>query len=130
MIQPFELLETAATGRASEIGLVSETRAYSFSEMLDLSREIAAEFHSQGVRPRQVVSTFLPPDLDWLSTLAVFHEAAVPVSLWGIGGVSNLNVSWFVGTNIHSNVPQNQTIILDDALFGLAGSNYLGRPRT
>jgi fatty-acyl-CoA synthase/long-chain acyl-CoA synthetase len=113
MIQPFELLETAAARYPSQIGMVSESRVYTFQEMHGIAQGFAAKFHSQGLRPRQVASTFLPPDLDWLSTLAIFHEAAVPVSLWGAGSVSNLNVSWFVGTSLHPNVPKQQTIILD-----------------
>jgi long-chain acyl-CoA synthetase len=116
VIQPFEMLELAATKFPSKPGMVSEDRVYSFPEMLRLSKSLATKFHAEGVRPRQVVSTFLPPDLDWLSTLAVFHEAAVPVSLWGIGAVSNLNVSWFVGTSNHQSVPQNKSIIINRAL--------------
>jgi non-ribosomal peptide synthetase component E (peptide arylation enzyme) len=113
MIQPFELLEIAASRHPSQIGMVSESRVYTFQEMLALAQGLAAKFHAQGLRPRQVVSTFLPPDLDWLSTLAIFHEAAIPVSLWGVGSVSNLNVSWLVGTSLHPSVPKQQTIILD-----------------
>jgi long-chain acyl-CoA synthetase len=130
MIQPFELLEIATSKCPNETGMVSEARAYTFSEMLGLSKSLAAEFHLQGVRPRQVVSTFLPPDLDWLSNLAVFHEAAVPVSLWGVGAVSNLNVSWFVGTSNQNNVPKQQTILLTKDTFESATSNELQHSRT
>ena len=130
MIQPFELLEIAASKLPSKTGMVSENKVYSFSEMLQLSTSLAAKFHSQGVRPRQVVSTFLPPDLDWLSTLAVFHEAAVPVSLWGVGAVSNLNVSWFVGTNLQNNVPKQQTILLTNEAFDSVTSDEYKHPRT
>ncbi len=130
MLQPFELLEIAASKSPMKTGMVSETRNYTFSEMLDLSRTLAASFHSQGVKPRQVLSTFLPPDLDWLSTLAAFHEAAVPVSLWGIGGLSNLNVSWFVGNDFHKSVPKQQTIILSGTSFGTAGSDEIRHTRT
>ena len=113
MIQPFELLENAASRHPNQIGMVGESRVYTFQEMLGIAQGLAAKFHTQDLRPRQVASTFLPPDLDWLSTLAIFHEAAVPVSLWGTGSVSNLNVSWFVGTSLHPSVPKQQTIILD-----------------
>lgn len=130
MIQPFELLENAASKHPSETGMVSENRVYTFSEMLGLSKSLASRFHFQGVRPRQVVSTFLPPDLDWLSTLAVFHEAAVPVSLWGVGPVSNLDVSWFLGANFHDNVPKQQTILLSNETFEPATSDGLKHPRT
>ena len=127
MIQPFELLETAAARQPSQIGMVSESRVYTFQEMLGIAQGLAAKFHAQGLKPRQVASTFLPPDLDWLSTLAVFHEAAVPVSLWGVESVSNLNVSWFVSTSLHPGVPKEQTIILDDDPLNQVGS---GHPRT
>jgi acyl-coenzyme A synthetase/AMP-(fatty) acid ligase len=113
MIQPFELLEKAASITPDMVGIVSETRVYTFREMWEISNGLARKFHSQGVRPGQVVSTFLPPDLDWLSTLAVFHEAAVPVSIWGVGTITNLNVSWFVAASPHKSVPQKQTIIVD-----------------
>jgi acyl-coenzyme A synthetase/AMP-(fatty) acid ligase len=127
MIQPFELLETAAARHPSQIGMVSESRVYSFQEMLGVAQGLASKFYAQGLRPRQVASTFLPPDLDWLSTLAIFHEAAVPVSLWGAGSVSNLNVSWFVGTSLHPRVPNQQTIILDQSDLKPVASTH---PRT
>jgi len=115
MIQPYELLEKAASLNPSEVGMVSDSRVYTFWEMWELSNGLATKFHSRGVRPSQVVSTFLPPDLDWLSTLGLFHEAAVPVSIWGVGKITNLNVSWFVAANPHSSVPKQQTILLDGA---------------
>jgi len=130
MIQPFELLEKAAFASPNNIGLVSESRTFTFTQMLGISQSLASQFHSAGVRPRQVVSTFLPPDLDWLSTLAIFHEAAVPVSLWGIGTISSLNVSWFVSTNPHSSVPSQQTIILDDSKLQVANQIGDGQQRT
>lgn len=127
MFQPFEMLEKAASTFGSEVGLVGENGTYTFQEILGAAHGLAAKFHDQGLRPRQVVSTFLPPDLDWLSTLAVFHEAAVPVTLWGIGAVSNLNVSWFVSTASHPSVPKQQTIIIDQSsLKPIEGSH----PRT
>jgi long-chain acyl-CoA synthetase len=113
MIQPFEMLETAVSRNPHTVGLIGENHQYSFLQMWERSKALASNFHGQGVKPRQVVSTFLPPDLDWLTTLAVFHEAAVPLSLWGVGLVDNLNVSWFVGTDFHKSVPPQKTIIVD-----------------
>lgn len=130
MIQPFELLEQAATNSSNSIGMVSDSRAYTFSEMMDLSKALATKFRAQGVRPNEVVSTFLPPELDWLSTLGVFHEAAVPVSLWGVGTVTNVNVSWFIGTNYHNSVSQQQTIIVDGAFLKPVLSDQPLRQRT
>jgi long-chain acyl-CoA synthetase len=120
----------AASKHPRDAGMVGENRTYTFSEMLDLSRGLASKFHSLGVKPRQVVSTFLPPDLDWLATLAVFHEAAVPVSLWGVGNVTNMNVSWFVGTSYHESVSKQQTIILDGNLMGPEASEEPRHQRT
>jgi acyl-CoA synthetase (AMP-forming)/AMP-acid ligase II len=130
MIQPFELLEKAASSSPDQIGLVSQSRVLTFRQMWEQSQNLATKFQSAGVLPRQVVSTFLPPDLDWLSTLAIFHEAAVPVSLWGVGNVNNLNVSWFVSTNPHNSVPSNQTIILDEALLEIADQGEQRHQRT
>jgi acyl-coenzyme A synthetase/AMP-(fatty) acid ligase len=113
MIQPFELLEIAASKYPHDTGFVCEKRVCTFSEMLDLSKALAAKFHSSGVKPRDVVSTFLPTEMDWLSTLAIFHEAAVPVSLSGVGNVSNLKVSWFIGTSYQESVSKKQSIIID-----------------
>ena len=114
MIQPFELLDEAVKRGPNDIGLVGPTSSYTFSQMREISRSLAKDFSNRGVRPRQIVSTFLPPDQDWLSTLAVFHEAAVPVSLWGIGTISNLKVSWFVSSQLHPSVPSQQTILIAD----------------
>ena len=130
MIQPFELLEQAVMSSPNSIGMVSEARVYTFREMLDLAHGLAAKLHTRGMRPRQVVSTFLPPDLDWLSTLAIFHEAAIPVSLWGVGTVTNLNVSWFVGTSFHASVPKQQTIVLGADYFKPELSDTPRRQRT
>ena len=130
MIQPFELLEKAAIRSPDEIGLVSESRVLTFRQMWEQSQHLATKFHSAGVLPRQVVSTFLPPDLDWLATLAIFHEAAVPVSLWGVGTITNLNVSWFVSINPHNSVPSQQTIILDEALMEIADQSEQRHQRT
>lgn len=126
MIQPFELLENAASLSPNKIGLVSESRVLTFLEMRDWSHRLGAEFHSRGVRARSVVSTFLPPDLDWLSTLGIFHEAAVPVSLWGVGQVTNLEISWFVSTSFHASVPSQKTLLVDSALLtpGSPGENH------
>ena len=130
MIQPFEMLETAVSKNPDAVGLISENHQFSFLQMWEISKSLASKFHGEGVKPRQVVSTFLPPDLDWLTTLALFHEAAVPVSLWGVGTVSNLNVSWFVGTNYHTRVPKQQTIVVDGAFLGPVLSDGPRRQRT
>ena len=130
MIQPFELLEKAAIRSPDEIGLVSESRVLTFRQMWEQSQHLATKFHSAGVLPRQVVSTFLPPDLDWLATLAIFHEAAVPVSLWGVGTITNLNVSRFVSINPHNSVPSKQTIILEEALLDIADQSEQRHQRT
>jgi acyl-coenzyme A synthetase/AMP-(fatty) acid ligase len=130
MIQPFELLEKAASSSPDQIGLVSQSRVLTFMQMWEQSQHLATKFHSAGVLPRQVVSTFLPPDLDWLATLAIFHEAAVPVSLWGVGTITNLNVSWFVSINPHNSVPSQQTIILDEALMEIADQSEQRHQRT
>ena len=130
MIQPFEMLETAVSKNPDAVGLISENHQSSFLQMWEISKGLASKFHGEGVKPRQVVSTFLPPDLDWLTTLALFHEAAVPVSLWGVGTVSNLNVSWFVGTNYHTSVPKQQTIVVDGAFLGPVLSDGPRRQRT
>jgi acyl-coenzyme A synthetase/AMP-(fatty) acid ligase len=110
--------------------MVSESRAHTFSEILNLSQALAVKFRAQGVRPNEVVSTFLPPELDWLSTLGVFHEAAVPVSLWGVGSVKNLKVSWFVGNKFHDSVPRQQTIVLDGSSWQSHAADLPGHPRT
>jgi acyl-coenzyme A synthetase/AMP-(fatty) acid ligase len=112
MIQPFELLDEAVTRGPNDIGLVSPTGSITFSQMREISRSLAKNFSNRGVKPRQIVSTFLPPDQDWLSTLAIFHEAAVPVSLWGIGTISKLNVSWFVSNEPSEGVSSQQTILI------------------
>ena len=44
--------------------------------------------------------------------------------------MSNLNVSWFVGTNNHNNVPKQQTILLSNDTFDPATSDELMHPRT
>jgi long-chain acyl-CoA synthetase len=113
MIQPFELLEQAAANNPNGIGLVSPTSQFTFSKMLENSLQIAGNLSQAGVKSRQLVSTFLPPATDWLSTLAIFHEAAVPISLWGTGKVSKLNVSWFVAGSYRSDIPKQRTILVD-----------------
>jgi long-chain acyl-CoA synthetase len=113
MLQPFELLEDVVASNPNGIGLVSPDREFTFSEMLDISLRMAANFSEAGVKPRQLVSTFLPPATDWLSTLALFHEAAVPVSLWGTGRVSNLSVSWFVAGSYRNDIPKQRTLLAD-----------------
>ena len=112
MIQPFELLDEAVKRGPNDIGLVSPTGSFTFSQMREISRSLAKNFSNRGVRPRQIVSTFLPPDQDWLSTLAIFHEAAVPASLWGIGTISKLNVSWLVSNEPRAGVSSQQTILI------------------
>jgi acyl-coenzyme A synthetase/AMP-(fatty) acid ligase len=129
MIQPFELLEKAIERSPNDIGLVSPTRSYTFSQMREISRSLAKNFSDRGVKPRQIVSTFLPPDQDWLSTLAIFHEAAVPVSLWGIGTVSKLYVSWFVSNELRPGVPSQQTILIEKG-FDNPQSDYADHQRT
>jgi non-ribosomal peptide synthetase component E (peptide arylation enzyme) len=64
MIQPFELLENVAARYPKGVGLVSPTREFTFLEMLELSQQLAEEFSKKGVRPRHIISTFLPSALD------------------------------------------------------------------
>lgn len=130
MLQPFELLEEAASRAPNAIGLVSEGRNLTFLQMWKISMGLSKQLHDSGVAPREIVSTSLPPDLDWLATLAVFHEAAVPVSLWGIGTVSNLNVSWFLSNKFHDSVPKDSSIIIDDAVMNSDPAEHINHPRT
>ena len=129
MIQPFELLDEAVKRSPNDIGLVGPTRSYTFSQMREVSRSLAKNFSNRGVKPRQIVSTFLPPDQDWLSTLAIFHEAALPVSLWGIGTVSKLDVSWFVSNELRPGLPSQQTILIEKG-FDIPLPNEADHQRT
>jgi len=113
IIQPYEFLERAAATTPAEIGLLSEGLTFTFSQMHSVSRGLAERLRDFGVKPRDVVATHLPPADDWLVTLALFHEAAVGVSLWGVGQVKELNVSWLVSHAPHPAVPRERTIIIN-----------------
>jgi len=130
MLQPFELLDNARAKSPKGVGLVLEATELTFSDMWERSKRLAARFHSLGVRPRQVVSTFLPPGQDWLSTLAIFHEAAVPVSLWGVGPVANFDASWFVTEKYNGNSPKDKTVIVSFADNYVPPDEVGHRPRT
>jgi acyl-coenzyme A synthetase/AMP-(fatty) acid ligase len=130
VLQPFELLEEAASHAPNAIGLVGVRGHHTFLQMWKMSSLLSKKLHDSGVTPRQVVSTSLPPDLDWLANLAVFHEAAIPVSLWGVGSVSNLDVSWFISTKDHESVPRKNSIIIDDTLMDSESAGQINHPRT
>jgi long-chain acyl-CoA synthetase len=114
MFQPFQILERVASEHPQKDGLVAQGRRLTFAEMLATSRGLAQYFRDRGVRPRDVVVTNLPPATDWLVTLALFHEACITASLWGVGAVSSLDASWLIAAEPHPAFPLERTIIVSD----------------
>jgi len=130
VFQPFELLEQAAASKPGDIGFISPADSYSFLQMHKISKAMAKSLSDSGVRSGQIVATFLPPEIDWLMTLAIFHEAAIPVSMWGIGSVKNLDVTWFVSQSPHPSVPPERNIIFDGSITERAVEEASDYPRT
>jgi acyl-coenzyme A synthetase/AMP-(fatty) acid ligase len=129
-IQPYEFLEHAAANNPARKGLLSEDQAFTFSEMDSVSRGLAERLRDFGVKPRDVVATHLPPADDWLVSLALFHEAAVGVSLWGVGEVKELNVAYLVSHAVHPAVPRERTIIINRGTLDNLREFQGAHPRT
>ena len=88
-----------------------------FAQMMFLAKRFAAQLRKAGVQPGQVVVTAIPDKgLDWLLTLALFHEGAITCSLGGYEPwKASFAYDWLV-TDRHDRMPAAPNlIVVEDA---------------
>lgn len=86
-----------------------------FAQLLLSVQIIAAKLRQAGIRPGQIVVTSLPDKyLDWVVTLALFHEATITCSNHGYAPLdATLAYNWVITDRPTAPFPADKTICID-----------------
>lgn len=101
------------------VALQSLNDSVSYRMLLILVRQVARKLRDHGVRPGLVVMTCLPEkNVDWMVTLALFHEAVLTCSNHGYSQPPpELEVDYVVTDRNIDHFPPDQTIVIDSEWF-------------
>jgi long-chain acyl-CoA synthetase len=119
MLNPVEHLVFRAKLQPDGIALQSLSSSTNYRALLALVRKTAERLRQAGVKPGQVVLTCLPnKNVDWIVTLALFHEGAITCSNHGFSETpAELNVDFSIINKNASFNPPGQAILVDASWF-------------
>lgn len=116
MLNPYRFLQFNARAWPARLALVDDHNALTHAALDTLVRQVATRLAAAGVRPGDLVVTALPPGLDWIVTLALFHEACVTCSHPGPRELPPvLDADWIVALEAQPRFPRDKVIVLDAA---------------
>lgn len=118
MPNPFQLIEFNAKAYPAKLALYDGKYLANYQQLRNLAKKMAAKLAKAGVRKGELVVTCLPPGLDWLMTLALFHEACVTCSNHGYMPINaTLEVAWIVSDRSFPHFPAEKLILIDKSWF-------------
>lgn len=118
MTQPIEFLRFASETDPQRTAIHSIDADLTYQELFDTVLRFARVFSETGVRPSQLVATKLPPVLDIVVSLALFHEGAVGGSVTPDVTIKNLEqFDWLISSESSTLVPPEKLILIDQAFL-------------
>lgn len=123
MINPFLLLDLRAKIQPNKIALAYGSTQISYLQLHLFVKKVACKLHDLGIKSDDFVLTALPPHIDFIVTLALFHEAAKTASGTLYASISELNVDWIITQKAlkkNINHPHEKIIMIDDYWLGEA----------
>ena len=119
MLNLIDHLYFRAKFQPDAIALQSLNSSISNRMLLMLVQKVARKLRERGVKPGHVVVTCLPEkNIDWIVTLALFHEATVTCSNHGYSQIpSELDVDYFVTKRSIPHFHLDKTIVVDPEWF-------------
>lgn len=116
MLNPYRYLGFNARAWPDRLAFVDEHNTFTHGRLDVLVRQVATRLAADGVRPGDLVVTCLPPGLDWIVTLALFHEACVTCSNHGLRPLPpTVAADWIVVLEAQAWFPRERQIVLDAA---------------
>ena len=117
MPSPIDYLDFQTKMQPKGIAIQRMGGAVTYRQLTVMVRQVAGKLRQAGIRPGNVVATFLPDSqLDWVVTLALCHEAAVSCAVIGDGTLDPaLGVDYLVTTRLLPSFASDKTILIDPA---------------
>jgi long-chain acyl-CoA synthetase len=113
-MNPAEHLYFYAKFRPDDVAIQTATGEMTWRKLLPTVQSIAYKFQQTGIRPNQLVVTRVhDPQLDWIVTLALMHEAVATCSTLGPVPVE-LEADFVVSGNVLEHLPNDKVILVDD----------------
>ena len=115
MINLIDALEFRARSQPDVIAVQDVDSALNYAQLYALVKRIAKKLSLVGVKPGQLVFTYLPVKVDWIFTLALFHEACITCSHRGDTPIDEtLGVDWVISIKPIPGFPPDRTLLIDD----------------
>lgn len=92
MFAPAQHLQRHAADRPNALALVALDSRWTFAELDRCVAAVAQRLRELGIEPRHLVAIDLPPEEDWIVTLALLRIATATVSLAGVADLGGLPV--------------------------------------
>lgn len=92
MFAPAQHLQRHAVDRPDDLALVAADSRWTFAELDRCVAAVAQRLRDLGIEPRHLVAIDLPPEEDWIVTLALLRIATATVSLTGVADLGGLPV--------------------------------------
>ena len=129
MLNPIKYLQYHQDVSPKFIAIQALDKAYTFRELFSIVKKVAFRLRQLGVKPNQlVVNCFNDPLLDWIMTLAIFHEASITCSNHGYPPLENtLKVDWILTDRPEiTGLPPEKTLTINAAWINesLAGVHH------
>lgn len=118
LINPFELLQTAAEEVPHKLAISSPDGELTYAELFESSVRLAHVLRDRGVAPGQLVAIRTPALIDVALSQALFHEAAVGAHL-PVGFEPELShrFDWVLTTELLDGVEAQKQILVDGGFF-------------
>lgn len=131
VINPFELLRTAAAEKPQELAVSSPDGDLTYEELLDSSIRLAHVLRKRGIVSGNLVAVRTPALIDVALSQALFHEAAVGAHL-PVGFESELShrFDWVITSELLKGVELDKQILVDGEFFeASAQASVIADPR-
>ncbi len=99
----------------NSVALQGVGRQLTFDQLLDIAKKIGSKLRQTGIRPGQIVITSIPDKfMDWIVTLALFHEATITCSNHGYAPIDPaFECDWVITNREVDHFPAERTIRID-----------------
>ena len=116
----FEIISHWAQVQGKDLAYADESSEITFRDFDSITRKIALLINETGIKQGDLVATILPPQLGWLCTFALHRLGVTTMSKNNLSGFNKeATPDWLISLLPHHQIPQNRTIIFDQAYFDL-----------
>ncbi|MFM5905547.1 MAG: AMP-binding protein [Micrococcales bacterium] len=112
--QPFLHLLRQVKTQPNALALSTPSRDYTFRQVFETSKRIAAILRDRGIKPGDLVATAVDTEEDFLFFAALLHEATIgSIAPANISDTLATQIDWIISNRKIANFPEDRQILID-----------------